>query len=176
MASRKQWYICAIILALCCLSSGCASSKLASSDNSILKKEITSVLSVFSDFEFVGSGNYQESYSPQHGMDKTPLPGKLEAGRVYVFHHRYPSTNLEIFETLQSRLRENGMQVKTLSGTTYRYVGGMAFLIEFQNSEYKGFIKTQLDKEILNSNLSDQWMSDDYLLVIQQADIKGRSD
>jgi hypothetical protein len=68
------------------------------------------------------------------------------------------------------------MQVKTSSGTTYRYVGGLAFLIEFQNSEYKGFIKTQLDKEILNSNLSDKWMSDDYLLVIQQADIKGQSD
>jgi hypothetical protein len=176
MSSRKQWCICAIVLTLFCLPSGGTSSKLASTDNSILKKEITSLLSVFSDFEFVGSDNYQESYSPQHGMDKNPLPDKLEVGRAYVFHHRYPSTNLGIFETLQSRLRENGMQVKTSSGTTYRYVGGLAFLIEFQHSEYKGFIKTQLDKEILNSNLSDKWMSDDYLLVIQQADIKGQSD
>jgi hypothetical protein len=172
MSNREQWCICAITLILFCSLSGCASSNLADSSNSTLKKETATVLSIFSDFDFVGSGAYQESYSPQHSMAKNPLPVKLEVGRVYVFHHHYPATNLEIFETLQSRLRKNGMQVKTSSGTTYRYVGGLAFLIEFQNSEYKGFIKTQLDKEILNSNLSDQWMSDDYLLVIQRADME----
>lgn len=172
MRNREQWRICTIIFILFCSAAGCVSSKSAHPSDSALQKESTALLSVFSDFDFVGGGNYQESHVPQHDMTKKPLPVKLEVGRAYIFHHRYPSTNLEIFETLQSRLRQSDMQVKTSSGTTYRYFGGLAFLIEFQSSKYKGFIKTQLDKEVLNSNFSDQWMSDDYLLVIQQANIE----
>ncbi len=80
-----------------CLILSCTSSKSAVLNNSKLNKESIILSSVFFDFDFVGSGAYQDNVVPPHGADKLLLPSKLAAGQAYIFHRRFPAENLKNF-------------------------------------------------------------------------------
>ncbi len=123
-----------------------------------------------SDFVFVGSGSYEPSSVPAHGMEEQSLPSQLKTGYQYIFHLPRSKQNEDIYKTLLTRLQSRGVRIISSSADIDRYVGGPEFHITFQWNGYKGTIFNKLDGQIINNEaLADKWSVDDYILVLEEA-------
>ena len=122
---------------------------------------------ILHDFQFVGSGPLATEV-PSHGVKPLPFPDELEAGRQYIFHHAR-TDNDSLFQELQDRFRAKGVSVLKAGGDVYRYIGGLAFIIAFNDGKYRGRISNTLDGRIVRSeDLGRRLSFDDYVLVIEE--------
>ena len=125
---------------------------------------------VFQDFQFVGDEQFSSEVSA-HAMEPQPLPGVFQPRHQYIFHRCPHTENLEIFEEFKNRLLSRGISFNTTSGSTYRFMGGLLFRIEFEDAQYKGYIENTLCKQIVNSKQSVQCSVDDYVLVVEKVKV-----
>lgn len=131
-------------------------------------KPASNIADVLSDFTFVGAGKHSPTSVAEHDTEAKVLPSKLEANRQYIFHRTTPTDNYELFETLQQRLRQQGIRIIRAVEEGDRYVGGLSFFIQFQDGRHTGFIANRLDTELMKSMETSLGTPDDYLLVIEK--------
>lgn len=132
--------------------------------------DASAILESMSDFTFVGEGAFLNDLSiPAHGVERQPLPRKLEAGHVYIFHYSRVDNN-ELVHALTDRLKARGVKTFNVVGHgSGSYVGGSSFTLSFQEGGYTGFISTALDNQIVtDAKLSESLSPDDYILVLQK--------
>ncbi len=132
------------------------------------------VLSVFSDFAFVGTELYHgkselDRTAPAHGSSPMPLPSKLEVGKLYIFHHRRPVDGVKLaLSELPTRLQRQGIQItqtpQSDKDMIFPYVGGPIFTIRFKDGGHSGFIFSQLCPN-LTKEIDSGWTGTDYVLV-----------
>jgi hypothetical protein len=132
------------------------------------------VLSVFSDFALVGTAPYRgksdlDRTVPAHGSSPLSLPSQVEAGKLYIFHHRRPLDGEKVaLSELPTRLRRQGIQItqapQSPKDLMFPYVGGPIFTIRFKDGRHSGFIFSQLCPN-LTKEIDAGWTGTDYVLV-----------
>jgi hypothetical protein len=134
----------------------------------------SNVLSVFSDFALVGTVPYQgkselDRTVPAHGSSPLPLPSQLEAGKLYIFHHRRPLDGEQLaLSELPTRLQRQGIQItqapRSPKDLMFPYLGGPIFTIRFKDGKHSGFIFSQVCSN-LTKEIDAGWTGTDYVLV-----------
>lgn len=132
------------------------------------------VLSVFSDFALVGTAPYQGGSElnrtvPAHGSTPMAFPSQLNAGKLYIFHHRRPLDGEKLaLSELPLRLRRERIQItqapQSPKDLMFPYVGGPIFTIRFKEGRHSGFIFSQLCAN-LTKEINAGWTGTDYVLV-----------
>jgi hypothetical protein len=133
-------------------------------------RDASAILTSLSDFTYVGQGAFSNELSvPAHGMERQPLPKKLEAGHSYIFHYG-PVDNGQLVHELINRLKTRGVKVfDVVDHGTGTYVGESHFSLSFQDGGYKGFIYNTEDNQIVkDEKIADPLSVADYILVIQE--------
>jgi len=135
-------------------------------------RDASAILDSMNDFTYVGEGAFwSELYLPAHGVERQPLPTKLEAGHVFIFHYSRVD-NGRVVQELTDRLKKRGVKVfDVISHGTSSYVGGSSFKVSFQKGAYTGFISTALDNQIVtDEKIAEPLSPDDYILVLQEGE------
>jgi hypothetical protein len=132
-------------------------------------------VSAFSDFTYVGSGQYVSSKNginmtvAVHGEEPQAFPQHLETHVQYIFHHRnHFDTERFVLSELPSMLRRQGIVLThyphSARDMMFPYVGGPVFSIQFKEGAHSGIIFSQICPSY-KKQVDSGWTGNDYVLV-----------
>jgi hypothetical protein len=171
--NKRKAVVYCCLLSFCCLAF--KGTYVQSKPQENLVESQPKVLDVLSDFQYIGKKPKGAPLDSHVDVKPQDLPREFEPGTQYIWLKRAHADNQEIFKALQDRLRDRRITILDATGMMYRFIGGLAFKISFQDGHYKGMLFNTLNPRIVKSGkLNRQWGFDNYVLVFEETPLPSR--